>query len=105
MTLADQDAPVIAWDEPDGLIPRGTVVVIPGRGETPAVYERFGRRLAGDAYRVRAVIDPAVDAELACCSWNGSGRALARARLLSGSSWADDERPVASAGRHSTAGT
>ena len=35
MTLADQHVPVIAWDEPDGLIPRGTVVVIPGRGETP----------------------------------------------------------------------
>ena len=35
MTLADQDAPVIAWDEPDGLIPRGTVVVIPGRGRRP----------------------------------------------------------------------
>ena len=44
MTLADQDAPVIAWDEPGGLIPRGTVVVIPGRGETPAVYERSGGR-------------------------------------------------------------
>ena len=28
MTLADQDAPVIAWNEPDGLIPRGTVIVI-----------------------------------------------------------------------------
>ena len=166
MTLADQHVPVIAWDEPDGLIPRGTVVVIPGRGETPAVYERFGRRLAGDAYRVRAVTDPAVDAELAraqvsgllagsalpaprvlagsdtgalfaimlarsdlgvtgmpqrrglnwsasqgagttcsttgptgrspppsCCSWNGSGRTLARAPLRSGSSSADDERP------------
>jgi len=65
MTLADQDAPVIAWNEPDGLIPRGTVIVIPGRGELPAVYERFGRRLAGDAYRVRAVADPVVDAELA----------------------------------------
>ncbi len=31
MTLADQHVPVIAWDEPGGLIPRGTVVVIPGR--------------------------------------------------------------------------
>jgi hypothetical protein len=55
MTLADQDVPVIAWNEPDGLIARGTVIVIPGRGELPTVYERFGRRLAGDAYRVRAV--------------------------------------------------
>jgi pimeloyl-ACP methyl ester carboxylesterase len=65
MTLADQDVPVFTWDEPDGLIPRGTVVVIPGRGELPAVYERFGRRLAGDAYRVRVVADPVADAELA----------------------------------------
>jgi hypothetical protein len=68
MTLADQDVPVIAWKEPDGLIPRGTVVVMPGRGALPAVYGRFGRRLAGDAYRVRAVADPAVDAELARAS-------------------------------------
>lgn len=57
MTLADQDVPVAAWNEPDGLISRGTVVVIPGRGELPTVYERFGRRLASDAYRVRAVAD------------------------------------------------
>jgi len=27
MTLADQDVPVIAWNEPDGLLSRGTVVV------------------------------------------------------------------------------
>ena len=48
MTLADQQVPAVAWDEPDGLMPRGTVVVVPGRGEVPAVYERFGRRLAAD---------------------------------------------------------
>jgi alpha-beta hydrolase superfamily lysophospholipase len=47
--------PVLAWDEPSGLAPRGTVVVLPGRGERPGVYERFGRRLAADAYRVRVV--------------------------------------------------
>jgi alpha-beta hydrolase superfamily lysophospholipase len=149
MTVADQQVPAVAWNEPDGLMPRGTVVVIPGRGEVPAVYERFGRRLAADAYRVRAVADPSVDAGLAraqisgfladsslpaprvlagsdtgalfaitlagsgpgagvdalvlagttssttrptgrwprpsCCSWSGSGRRLARARLRSGS--------------------
>ncbi|MFD4195167.1 alpha/beta hydrolase [Amycolatopsis thermoflava] len=43
------------WDEPSGLAPRGTVVVLTGRGETPASYQRFGRRLAADAYRVRVV--------------------------------------------------
>jgi len=71
MTVADQHTPVTGWNEPDGLIPRGTVVVIPGRGETPGVYERFGRRLAGDAYRVRAVADPAVDAGLARAQVSG----------------------------------
>lgn len=44
-----------AWDEPTGATPRGTLVVLPGRGETDASYERFGRRLSADAYRVRLV--------------------------------------------------
>jgi alpha-beta hydrolase superfamily lysophospholipase len=44
-----------AWDEPAGGTPRGTLVVLPGRGETAASYERFGRRLAADAYKVRLV--------------------------------------------------
>ncbi len=43
------------WDEPDGIAPRGTVVVVGGRGESAAVYQRFGRRIASDAYRVRFV--------------------------------------------------
>jgi alpha-beta hydrolase superfamily lysophospholipase len=46
---------VSAWDEPAGGTPRGTLVVLPGRGETAASYERFGRRLAADAYKVRLV--------------------------------------------------
>ncbi len=45
------------WHEPDGIPPRGTVVVLAGRGETSTVYERFGRRIASDAYRVVAVPD------------------------------------------------
>ncbi|MFC7494385.1 MULTISPECIES: alpha/beta hydrolase [unclassified Nocardioides] len=44
---------VTAWNEPAGGTPRGTLVVLPGRGETAASYERFGRRLSADAYRVR----------------------------------------------------
>ena len=40
MTQPDQDA-VASWTEPEGLNPRGTVIVVPGRGEEPAVYERF----------------------------------------------------------------
>ncbi|MFI6343920.1 alpha/beta hydrolase [Streptomyces sp. NPDC050560] len=44
---------------PTGLRTRGTVVVVPGRGETRATYARFGRRLAADAYRVRVLDAPA----------------------------------------------
>ncbi|MEV1021387.1 alpha/beta hydrolase [Streptomyces sp. NPDC050264] len=40
---------------PAGLRTRGTVVVVPGRGETRATYDRLGKRLAADAYRVRVV--------------------------------------------------
>ncbi|MBM7439923.1 alpha/beta hydrolase [Streptomyces sp. HB132] len=46
---------------PEGLSTRGTVVVVPGRGETRATYTRFGRRLASDAYRVRIVDAPDLD--------------------------------------------
>ncbi|MDQ0753284.1 alpha-beta hydrolase superfamily lysophospholipase [Streptomyces africanus] len=50
--------PVHAWDEPEGIAPRGTLVLLPGRGEHGGVYERFGRRIAADGYRVRALADP-----------------------------------------------
>ncbi|MCW2929366.1 MAG: alpha/beta hydrolase [Actinomycetia bacterium] len=43
---------------PEGLRTRGTVIVVPGRGETPATYARFGSRLAYDAYRVRIIGPP-----------------------------------------------
>jgi len=46
---------ITSWDEPAGGTPRGTLVVLPGRGETPASYERFGKRLSADAYKVRLV--------------------------------------------------
>jgi pimeloyl-ACP methyl ester carboxylesterase len=64
MTVEDQHVRAAAWNEPDGIAVRGTVVVIPGRGEQPALYERFGRRIAADGYRVRAVADPVQDAAL-----------------------------------------
>ncbi|MEV0848598.1 alpha/beta hydrolase [Streptomyces sp. NPDC049954] len=47
------DAP--AWQPPAGIAPRGTLLVLPGRGEHPLVYERFGRRLAQDGYVVHAL--------------------------------------------------
>ncbi|MET0989995.1 MAG: hypothetical protein ABWY54_05060, partial [Glaciihabitans sp.] len=45
------------WNEPAGSTARGTVIVLAGRGEAGGVYERFGRRLSADAYRVRVVRD------------------------------------------------
>ncbi|KAK1185235.1 lysophospholipase [Streptomyces sp. NBS 14/10] len=53
-----------AWNEPEGVNPRGTVVVLPGRGEHPGAYERFGRRVAADAYRVRIAADSGQAAKL-----------------------------------------
>jgi alpha-beta hydrolase superfamily lysophospholipase len=64
MTQQDLHAAVARWNEPEGLNPRGTVIILPGRGESPAVYERFGRRISADAYRVRAVADPTEDPAL-----------------------------------------
>jgi alpha-beta hydrolase superfamily lysophospholipase len=52
---------ILSWDEPEGISPRGTLVVLPGRGEQPGVYQRFGRRLGADGYRVRAVGDATGD--------------------------------------------
>ena len=65
MTVSDQHSSIASWTEPEGLNPRGTIIVIPGRGERPSVYERFGRRISGDAYRVHAVANPVEDAALA----------------------------------------
>ncbi|WP_043664945.1 alpha/beta hydrolase [Streptomyces xylophagus] len=48
---------------PEGLRVRGTILVVPGRGETRATYARFGRRLAADAYRVRVIDAPDLDTE------------------------------------------
>jgi alpha-beta hydrolase superfamily lysophospholipase len=64
MTVTTERATAAKWAEPDGIAPRGTLIVIPGRGEGPELYERFGRRIAGDAYRVHAVADPVADPAL-----------------------------------------
>ncbi|MFD8061222.1 alpha/beta hydrolase [Streptomyces cyaneofuscatus] len=48
---------------PEGPAIRGTVVVVPGRGETRDTYTRLGRRLAADAYRVRVVDAVHLDAD------------------------------------------
>jgi alpha-beta hydrolase superfamily lysophospholipase len=49
------------YHEPDGIAARGTVLVAAGRGETTAAYQRFGRRIAADGYRVRVLPDVAAD--------------------------------------------
>jgi pimeloyl-ACP methyl ester carboxylesterase len=54
----------LGFDEPAGLSPRGTLIVLAGRGESAGVYERFGRRISADSWRVR-VIDDARDAAAA----------------------------------------
>jgi hypothetical protein len=46
---------------PEGLRVRGTVVVIPGRGESAQTYQRFGRRIAADAYHVRVLAGREID--------------------------------------------
>lgn len=43
MTLISEQTSVASWNEPDGIAARGTLIVIPGRGERPELYERFGR--------------------------------------------------------------
>ena len=50
-----------SFNEPDGIAPRGTLIVAAGRGENAAAYARFGRRLAADGYRVRVLDDVAAD--------------------------------------------
>ncbi|MDX2709353.1 alpha/beta hydrolase [Streptomyces sp. PA03-6a] len=64
---------------PEGLLVRGTVVVVPGRGETRATYARFARRLAADAYRVRVVDPPEPDADDPAGSLTRFGERLAHA--------------------------
>jgi pimeloyl-ACP methyl ester carboxylesterase len=61
---ASLQATAAHWTEPEGIAPRGTLILIPGRGESPELYERFGRRISSDGYRVHAVADPVADPAL-----------------------------------------
>jgi alpha-beta hydrolase superfamily lysophospholipase len=49
---------------PQGLRVRGTVLVVPGRGETSITYRRFGARIATDSYTVRVLASPVVTASV-----------------------------------------
>jgi pimeloyl-ACP methyl ester carboxylesterase len=44
-----------AWNEPEGIGARGTLILLGGRGEIGATYARFGSRIAADAYKVRTI--------------------------------------------------
>jgi len=55
----------LGFDEPAGLSPRGTLIVLAGRGESAGVYERFGRRISADSWRVRVIDGVARDAAAA----------------------------------------
>ncbi|WP_261558494.1 alpha/beta hydrolase [Frankia tisae] len=64
LSSAPAPAPTIAvWDNPPAVAPRGTIILVVGRGEHPGIYERFGARIAFDGYRVRVVGDPTLDAD------------------------------------------
>jgi pimeloyl-ACP methyl ester carboxylesterase len=62
MTAVSSDHEILSFHEPEGIGARGTLVLIPGRGEQPGVYRRSGQRFANDAYRVHVVGDPTLDA-------------------------------------------
>src|SRR6202451_3279671 len=64
MIVPTERATAARCTSPQAVAPRGTLIVIPGRGEGPELYERFGRRIAADAYRVQAVADPVADPAL-----------------------------------------
>jgi pimeloyl-ACP methyl ester carboxylesterase len=64
MTTVSALPDVSSWDNPPHLDARGTIVLLPGRGEDPRLYERLGARLSADAYQVRAVADPTRHPEL-----------------------------------------
>jgi alpha-beta hydrolase superfamily lysophospholipase len=51
----------VEYTAPPGLRTRGTALIVPGRGESQATYQRLGRRLAADAYLVRVLAPPSID--------------------------------------------
>jgi pimeloyl-ACP methyl ester carboxylesterase len=91
------------WYPADGLLHRGTVVLLPGRGEHPGVYERFGRRLAADAYVVH-VLDMPEDRDpgQVAAAVDAAAAGAARPLVLAGSD-TGALHALAAAGR--TAGT
>ncbi|MDQ0815332.1 alpha-beta hydrolase superfamily lysophospholipase [Streptomyces sp. B3I7] len=89
---------------PEGLRVRGTVVVVPGRGETLATYGRLGRRLAADAYRVRVLNAPALDGDDATVELSTLLEAAVTDTVAEGSAGGEDVvRPLVVVGADSGA--
>lgn len=57
------------WSPPEHVTVRGTVVVLPGRGEEAAVYERFGARVAADGYVAHALVGMSPDDQANALGW------------------------------------
>jgi pimeloyl-ACP methyl ester carboxylesterase len=102
------------WVPPAEVAVRGTVVVLPGRGEPASVYTRLGRRLAVDGYRVAAAteVDTADSVRAAIGSEPGPGPLVligadtgaATALALSATAIADGIAGVVLAGLPATGG-
>lgn len=81
----DVATPVAAASWAPPAVARGTVVVVPGRGETEAHYARLGRRLSADGYQVEVLDGLAPDAAAVARAWHRlaeDGRLEARPRVL-----------------------
>jgi pimeloyl-ACP methyl ester carboxylesterase len=74
------------WYPAQGLLHRGTVVLLPGRGEHPGVYERFGRRLAADGYVVHVPpVEPGSDPAAVAATVDALAAGAAVPLVLAGS--------------------
>lgn len=70
-TAAIQTAATIDT-EPTSAV-RGTVVVLPGRGDAPSYYRRLAARLATDGYRVRVATGEIASADDVAAVWAADG--------------------------------
>lgn len=55
ITEAARQSIAVSYSEPEGIGPRGTLIVLTAPGETADAYARFGRRFSADAYRVTVI--------------------------------------------------
>lgn len=67
----------VRYDGPAELRTRGTLLVIPGRGESQATYNRLASRLAADSYHVRVLPAPVIDDADVVDSLNGYATVVA----------------------------